>query len=127
MKTETIERYLDECGITPGPFERVHVSNDVEKVCYFSNKHEGLIEVAMFRGEGRIKNADAFSASREMLKALIGQTMRIIKHSREYSDPRLDPCWSFVEENIPIIESALPGRTWPEIKTRLEEIEEEEK
>lgn len=119
MKTETIERYLDECGVTPGKWVGY----------YETSRGNGTLENKPDHTHIALKiksyeNLAVLTASREMLKVLIESVytwsqLKIQDAPMAMAVP--------ISHMVSIIESALPGRTWPEIKARLEEIEGEEK
>jgi len=118
MKNETIERYLDECRITSGPWAS----------CNSYVPYVGCL-TGIVATEIRPDDVNILAASREMLKALIESVMKAEELNSvldEYDKEMLKEIYQ-KDNRIKAIESALPGRTWPEIKSRLEEIEEEEK
>ena len=117
MKTETIELYLDECGVAPGPWEVEIPDEDWIQINGINRAMHSPEWANSDEWENDLANSHVMAASREMLVALIlgalaFENMRVFEDRDYYTR---------------IIESALPGRTWPEIKARLEEIEEEEK
>lgn len=129
MKIEAIERYLDERGVTPGKWYSL---GEKEPLGILSD--QGIDKPSMFLVSfnkcPKKSKADAniLAASREMLTALIERTLQGEKEYENIGgvdwDERFGDDYG---HHIAIIESALPGRTWPEIKARLEEIEGEEK
>lgn len=121
MNKKTIDRFLDECGITPGIF--VYEKDGESGEGFVILKDRPKIAMACYVSEC---DGHLYSASREMLKALIESTLFIEKIMYD-----VRPCmWSDVntqgyisyESGKTAILAALPGKTWQDIKKRLEEI-----
>lgn len=111
MTRQTIEKYLDECYVLS--LKGVH-GDGIDKR---GNAHliSGSNRVAIIT-KGCERVIPVLEASREMLIALIEGAIEMNKwfgglHEVIYCG------------HIKAIESALPGKTWPEIRARLEEIE----
>jgi len=114
MRSETIDRYLDECGITPGEWNDYNYST--------INGGDGRI-IGRLADEYYDARTDCnvIIASREMLKALIFSGI-IMEYGKTATDFPLQETFSG-KIIIDSIQKALPGRTWTEIKKRLEELD----
>lgn len=122
MKTETIEQYLDECLIHIGPYSVEVLDFDEVRINSKSALHSGICTIAECYSP---ETGAVLASSRESLKDWI---MTAYDLSVAFSGG----AWGHVMTSIQArainnIESALPGRKWSEIKSRLEEIEEDGK
>jgi hypothetical protein len=103
MTKEIIEKFLDKAGVTPGPWSRQ------DEGLYISNGWYGVCTAF------RVSDSNIIAASREMLVALIFDTISFADDTFTYID---------YDRNVSIIEKTLPGYTWEGIKEELERKEE---
>ena len=118
MKPSTIDKFLEECGIHTGPYSTEVIDFDDVRINAKSEFMNGICSIGECYSP---ENGAIFAASREMLKALIFSGI-IMEYEKTATDFPLEETFSG-KIIIDSIQKALPGKTWTEIKKRLEELD----